>query len=111
MRNIFSWYLLTMTIGVGTRNHERTVHSIIHKAGEINNCHLYTCTPYQTSSWLVVLPHVPEQLDLVLRPLVAPTPILGQQDLVLLPLVAQTPVLEQQDLVLLTLVAPTPFLV
>jgi len=66
LHNIFSSYRLTMTIGVGSHNHEHRVHSTTRKADEIKNYHLHTCMPYQKSSLillqLIVLPHVLEHL-------------------------------------------------
>jgi hypothetical protein len=77
-----SWAL--MTIGEGTHNHERKVHSIIHKADEIYNPRLCTCMPYQ-GSYLILLPLVVLPRDL--KPLVPLLPKLVVLIYVLTPLV------------------------
>ncbi len=73
-----------MTIGEGTRNHERKVHSIIRKADEIYNPYLCTCMPYQ-GSYLILLPLVLLTRDL--EPLVPLLPKLVVLIRVLTPLV------------------------
>jgi hypothetical protein len=73
-----------MTIGEGTRNHERKVHSIICKADEIYNAHLCTCMPYQ-GSYLILLPLVVFTCNL--KPLVPLLPKLVVLIRVLTPLV------------------------
>jgi hypothetical protein len=80
-RNIFSLSQALMRLGEGTRNHERKVHSIIHKADEIYNPRLCTCMPYQESYLilllLVVLTRNLEPLVPLLPKLVVLTCVLG----------------------------------